>query len=41
MCVWEAESVIGGENKRGKMKGMERLGGSCDSKCGREQRKGK
>lgn len=36
MCVWETESGKGGEKKRGKMK---RLGGSCDSKCGREQRK--
>lgn len=32
-------SEMGGEKKRGKMKGMERLCGSCESKCGREQTK--
>lgn len=29
----------GGEKKRGRMKGKKGLGGSCESKCGREQTK--
>lgn len=29
----------GGEKKRGRMKGIKGLGGSCESKCGREQTK--
>lgn len=37
MCVWQAASEIAGEKERGKMKGAERLGGSRESKCGREQ----
>lgn len=41
MCAWEAESEIVGEKKRRKMKGVERLGGSCESKCGRERIKRK
>lgn len=39
VCVWQAASEISGEKERGKMKGAERLGGSCESKCGREQTK--
>lgn len=44
-CVREREgervSEIVGEKKRGKMKGAERLGGSCESKCGRVNKRKK